>query len=74
MNIIDSKLRAVGKRTAICFAAVFANGTRYQNREGTPAFTLMFRNAAAEAIDSGDRREQREKVDELLEVVGRFTA
>ena len=48
MNIIDSKLRAVGKRTAICFAAVFANGTRYQNREGTPAFTLMFRNAAAE--------------------------
>jgi len=48
MNIIDSKLRAVGKRTAICFAAVFANGARYQNREGTPAFTLVFRNTAAE--------------------------
>ena len=48
MNIIDSKLRAVGARTAICFAAVFANGARYQNREGTPAFTLVFRNTAAE--------------------------
>ena len=31
-------------------------------------------HCVAEAIDSGDHREQREKVDELLEVVGRFTA
>jgi hypothetical protein len=28
----------------------------------------------AEALESGDQREQREKVDELLDVVGRFTA
>jgi DNA-binding FrmR family transcriptional regulator len=31
-------------------------------------------HCVAEAIESGDRREQRDKVDELLEVVGRFSA
>ena len=49
MKIIESKLRAVGERTAICFAAVLANGARYQNREGTPAFTLVFKSTAAES-------------------------
>ncbi len=48
MNKIERKISALGQRTAICFAAVFANGARYQNRVGTPAFTLVFRSPAAE--------------------------
>jgi cyclopropane-fatty-acyl-phospholipid synthase len=48
MNLIERKLSTVGQRTSICFAAVFADGTRYQNREGTPAFTMAFRSLAAE--------------------------
>ena len=45
--MIEQKLSAVGARTSICFAVVFANGARYQNRDGTPAFTLIFRRPAA---------------------------
>ena len=48
MNMIERRLRAVGERTAICFAAVLTDGTRFQNREGTPAFTLVFRSSAAQ--------------------------
>ncbi|MGH8662260.1 MAG: SAM-dependent methyltransferase, partial [Burkholderiales bacterium] len=48
MNMIERKISAIGQRTAICFAAVFPNGARYQNRVGTPAFTLVFRSPAAE--------------------------
>jgi cyclopropane-fatty-acyl-phospholipid synthase len=48
MNMIERKLGAVGKNTPTCFAVVFTNGTRYQNRDGAPAFTLRFRSAAAE--------------------------
>ena len=46
--MIERRLRAVGERTAICFAAVLTDGTRFQNREGTPAFTLVFRSSAAQ--------------------------
>ena len=48
MNMIERKISATGHRTATCFAAVFVNGARYQNRAGTPAFTLVFRSRAAE--------------------------
>lgn len=41
-------LRAIGERTSVCFRVVFADGSSYQNRDGTPAATLTFRNAAAE--------------------------
>ena len=46
--MIERRLRAVGERTVICFAAVLTDGTRFQNREGTPAFTLVFRSSAAQ--------------------------
>ena len=45
--MIEQKLSVIGARTSICFAAVFADGTRYQNCDGTPAFTLIFRRPAA---------------------------
>jgi cyclopropane-fatty-acyl-phospholipid synthase len=45
--MIEQKLSAVGASTSICFAVVFADGARYQNRDGTPAFTLIFRSPAA---------------------------
>ena len=48
MSMIERKFSAAGQRTAICFAAVFSNGARYQNREGAPAFTLVFRTPRAE--------------------------
>ena len=48
MSKIERKISATGQRTAICFAVVFANGTRYQNHVGTPGFTLVFRSPAAE--------------------------
>ena len=48
MNLIERKLSAVGQRTSICFAAEFSDGSRYQNREGKPAFTLLLRRPSAE--------------------------
>jgi cyclopropane-fatty-acyl-phospholipid synthase len=48
MKTIDRILRSVGAHTGICFRIVFSNGTQYQNRAGTPAFTLTFKSRFAE--------------------------
>jgi cyclopropane-fatty-acyl-phospholipid synthase len=39
---------SLGRRTAIPFRVVLADGTSYQNRAAPPAFTVTFRNARAE--------------------------
>jgi len=44
---IETALRRVGERTSIPFAARFAGGGEYHNRESRPAFTLVFRKARA---------------------------
>jgi len=46
-NRIETALRQVGERTSIPFAARFAGGGRYQNRDGRPEFTLVFRRPRA---------------------------
>src|SRR5437867_8310245 len=38
----------IGKRTAVCFRVVFADRSMYQNREGQPAFTVIFKTIAAQ--------------------------
>src|ERR1700704_1992249 len=48
MGVTGRALRAIGERTAVCFRVVFANGSSFQNREGTPAATFTFHTAAAE--------------------------
>lgn len=43
------RLLTAGARNAeACFSIVFANGETFRNREGEPAFTLVFRNRRAE--------------------------
>ena len=44
---IETALRRVGERTSIPFAARFAGGGEYHNRESRPEFTLVFRKARA---------------------------
>lgn len=44
---IESALRQVGERTSIPFAARFAGGGEYHNREAQPEFTLVFRRPRA---------------------------
>jgi cyclopropane-fatty-acyl-phospholipid synthase len=41
-------MRAIGERTGVCFRVVFADGSIFQNRDGPPGATFIFRNAAAE--------------------------
>jgi len=48
MSALRGILEQVGKTTDLCFGIRFADGTEYRNREGEPAFTLIFHNAAAE--------------------------
>ena len=48
MNKLDRMLREVGERTGICFRVVFSNGSHYQNREGAPDFTIIFRSRFAQ--------------------------
>ncbi|HSD60182.1 MAG TPA: cyclopropane-fatty-acyl-phospholipid synthase family protein, partial [Burkholderiales bacterium] len=40
---------SLGQASAACFRVVFADGRSIQSREGTPEFTLLFRNRVAEA-------------------------
>ena len=48
MGVTGRALRAIGERTGICFRVNFADGSSFQNREGSPATTFTFRTAAAE--------------------------
>lgn len=41
-------LQAIGKRTQVCFRVEFSDGSQYQNRSGPPAFTIKFKNSAAQ--------------------------
>jgi cyclopropane-fatty-acyl-phospholipid synthase len=45
---IGGLMKAIGERTPQCFQVVFANGSRFRNREGNPVFTVRFRTAAAQ--------------------------
>jgi cyclopropane-fatty-acyl-phospholipid synthase len=49
MNKVDRMLRGVGERTSICFRVVFSDGLHYQNREGAPDFTIIFRSRFAQS-------------------------
>ena len=44
---IDNLLRRVGEGTSIPFAIRHPDGSEFHTREGTPAFTVVFRNARA---------------------------
>ena len=44
---IDNLLRRVGEETSIPFAIRHPDGSEFRTREGTPAFTVVFRNARA---------------------------
>ncbi len=45
---IEEVLRSVGSRTDVCFRVVFPEGSNFQNGDGVPAVTLIFRSRAAE--------------------------
>jgi len=47
-NAVARKLAAVAAATAIPFRVILSNGAVVQARDGPPAFTLTFRNPAAE--------------------------
>ena len=44
---IDNLLRRVGEQTSIPFAIRHPDGSEFRTREGTPAFTVVFRNTRA---------------------------
>jgi len=44
-SLIEGRLRRVGERSAIPFAVRFAGGGELRSRDGSPQFTLVFRNA-----------------------------
>src|SRR6186713_722133 len=46
-KFVRRRMLALGDRVAICFRLQFSNGSQYQNRPGTPVFTLIMRNARA---------------------------
>ena len=41
-------LEEVGRRTGVCFRIVFADGSSYQSREGTPDTVITFHRKSAE--------------------------
>jgi cyclopropane-fatty-acyl-phospholipid synthase len=43
----EAALRGLGERVTTPFVVRFADGAEYRNRDGEPAFTLIFRNARA---------------------------
>jgi cyclopropane-fatty-acyl-phospholipid synthase len=48
-NLAESFVRRAGARTRVPFAVRFAGGGEYRNRDESPAFTVVFRSAAAYA-------------------------
>jgi cyclopropane-fatty-acyl-phospholipid synthase len=47
--LVEAALRKAGQRTRVPFAVRFAGGGDYRNRDEAPAFTLVFKRAAAYA-------------------------
>jgi cyclopropane-fatty-acyl-phospholipid synthase len=46
-GLVQDRMSAYGRNVEICFSLQFANGTRYQNRTGAPAFSIIIRSARA---------------------------
>jgi cyclopropane-fatty-acyl-phospholipid synthase len=46
--LLEAALRRAGEHADAAFAVRFTSGREYRNREGNPAFTLIFRTARAE--------------------------
>ena len=44
---VRRRMSTLGDRVDTCFRLQFSNGTQYQNRPGTPVFTLIMRNGRA---------------------------
>ena len=47
-SIIAQELQRIGASSPVAFEVTFADGETYRNRAGPPAFSLRFRNRAAE--------------------------
>ena len=45
---VSNLMRKLGATTQIPFRVEFADGSGYQTREGTPVFTVRFRNRSAQ--------------------------
>ena len=45
---VRDRMSALGSSVGTCFRLHFADGTQYQNREGTPAFTIVIRRPRAQ--------------------------
>ena len=45
---VRDRMSALGSSVESCFRLHFADGTQYQNREGTPAFTIVIRRRRAQ--------------------------
>jgi cyclopropane-fatty-acyl-phospholipid synthase len=46
-EFVRRRMLAMGDRVETCFRLQFSDGSQYQNRPGTPVFTLIMRNARA---------------------------
>ena len=47
-RLVRDRMSAFGSGVETCFRLDFADGSRYQNREGVPAFTIVMRNPRAQ--------------------------
>jgi cyclopropane-fatty-acyl-phospholipid synthase len=47
-SIIAQEIDKIGDLSPVTFEVTFADGTRYVNRDGLPAFSMRFRNIASE--------------------------
>ena len=47
-SIIAQEMERIGAAAPVAFEVAFADGTRYRNRDGAPAFVLRFHNRRAE--------------------------
>ena len=46
-GLVRNRMVALGSRVETCFRLQFADGTHYQNRDGAPAFIIVFRRSRA---------------------------
>ena len=46
-GLVRNRMAALGIRVETCFRLQFADGTHYQNRDGAPAFIIVFRRSRA---------------------------
>ncbi|HEX4984969.1 MAG TPA: cyclopropane-fatty-acyl-phospholipid synthase family protein [Burkholderiales bacterium] len=47
-STVANLMSALGAGTGVCFRVEFADGSHFQNREATPAFTVKFRKRSAQ--------------------------